>query len=184
MSKKILLLVASEGHQPMEYNGTKEELKEAGFEVVTGSDKKETTTINVDVVINDLNLDDYDGLYIIGGPGALPHLDNENVHLLLNKWAKTGKPYGAICSSVRILAKAGVLNGKKAVGWNGDNRLPDILKLGDAEYVFGGVYTDGMATTGEDPFAAHDFGKAIVQQFKQSKSRLCRGSSMVLPSGQ
>lgn len=158
MSKKILLLIASIGFQPLEYSGTKEELEKAGFEVITGSDKKGIA----DVVIADIDINDYDGLYMIGGPGALTFLDNEKVYNLLRQWQKTGKPFGAICISTRILAHAGVLQGKKAAGWNGDEELPGVLENNGAEYSADDVFHDGNIITASGPMAAHDFGREIV----------------------
>ena len=68
MSKKILLLIASVGFQPLEYSGTKEELEKAGFEVFIGSDKKGVAAsqenfmrVQADVAIADININDYDG---------------------------------------------------------------------------------------------------------------------------
>lgn len=173
MLKKILLLIASTGFQPLEYSGTKEELEKAGFTVVTGSDKKgiavskeDLMRTKVDIQIDDIKISDYDGLYIIGGPGALDHLDNEKVYNLLRQWQKTDKPFGAICISTRILAKAGVLQGKKAAGWNGDNELPSVLQEYGAEYSADDVFRDGNIITGSGPMVAHEFGREIARFFQ------------------
>lgn len=173
MSKKILLLIASQGFQPLEYSGTKEELEKAGFEVVTGSDKKGVAVskenlmrTKINVVIDNIDIKDYDGLYIIGGPGALDFLDNEKVYNLLRQWQKTNKPFGAICISTRILAHAGVLQGKKAAGWNDDNELPGVLQECGAEYSADDVFRNGNIITASGPMAAHEFGKEIVRFFQ------------------
>lgn len=173
MSKKILLLIASTDFQPLEYSGTKEELEKAGFEVVTASDKKgmavskeDLMQAKVDVSVDDININDYDGFYIIGGPGALDYLDNEIVYNLLRQWQKTGKPFGAICISTRILAHAGVLKGKKAAGWNGDGELPGVLEENGAEYSKEDVFQDNNIITASGPMAAHNFGQEIAKTFK------------------
>ena len=106
---------------------------------------------------------DYDGLFIVGGEGALEHLDNETSHQLLKNWQATGKPYGAICISTRILAHAGVLQGKKATGWNGDGELGGILSAGGAEFVDKPVVVDGNVVTGNGPGAAGEWGSEIVK---------------------
>jgi putative intracellular protease/amidase len=172
MSKKVLLILASEGFQVIEYGHTKEELEEAGFEVVVASDKAgeiiggdEKTKAKADLSLDEINLDDYDGLYIIGGPGAKVFLDNEKLYNLLSKWKETGKPYGAICWSVRILAKAGVLKDKIAAGWNGDGELPEILEKNGAKYIEEDAHTDGSIVTASGPGAAREFGRMITEQF-------------------
>ena len=156
----------------MEYADTKEELEKAGFEVITASNEKGEAISNgnfvrakVDVLISDIKVEDYNGLYIIGGPGALTFLDNEIVYNLLRDWQKTKKPFGAICISTRILANAGVLVGKKAVGWNDDGELPGVLQDNGAEYSVNDVFRDGNIITASGPMAAHDFGKEIAKAF-------------------
>jgi len=170
MPKKILLFIAGEGYQPMEYSHTKEELEAAGFEVITGSNQAGeaisqdgVSGAKVDVTIDDIKIEDYDGLYVIGGPGALGNLDNEKTYDLLKNWQLIGKPYGSICISTRILAKAGVLQGIQATGWNGDGELPAILVENGAEYAETDVITDGNITTASGPPVAHDFGREIVK---------------------
>lgn len=173
MDKKILLIIASRDFQQIEYSGTREELEAAGLEVVVGSDKfgeaigkDGVTKVNVDVAIQDINISDYNGIFLIGGPGALEYLDNEKVYDLLTRFRDTGKQFGAICISTRILAHAGLLKDKKATGWNGDGQLPHILNESGAFYTGTPVFTDGDIVTGEDPEAAHLFGKEIANQYK------------------
>lgn len=167
MSKKILFVIASEGFQPVEYGDAKKVLEAAGHQVITVSDKtgiavaKDGSTTIVDLLIKEVELLNYDGLFFIGGPGALEHLDNENSYKLLREWQKTGKPYGAICISPRILAKAGVLKNKKATGWDNDGELAGILSAHGAEYVRESVVVDGNVVTANGPSAAREWGEKI-----------------------
>lgn len=168
--KKVILVIASKGFQQLEYFGTKEELENAGIEVVTAGNetgealgKDGSTIAMVDILFGDINTRDYDGLYLIGGPGALEYLDNEQMYQLLNKWKESGKPFGAICISTRILAKAGVLQSVNATGWNGDEELPAILVEYGAEYVDTMAMTDGNISTASGPPAAHNFGQEIIK---------------------
>lgn len=157
--KKVLLIIASEGYQPAEYGEPKRILKEAGFEVVTGSDKLGIAR----VLIKDIDVENYDALFFIGGPGALEHLDNEDSYGLLRAWQKSDKPYGAICISPRILAKAGVLKNKKATGWDGDGELAGIFKQCGVEYIREDVVAEGNVITASGPAAAEEFGRRIVE---------------------
>lgn len=168
--KKVLLIIAHEGYQPREYSVPKEILSKAGIEVVTASDKDGAAIsagtgekVKVDKVLDEIELLDYDGIFLIGGPGALEHLDNEKIHHLIRLASKNGKLWGAICISPRILAKAGVLQGKKSTGWDGDNELAKILSSAGAEYVRQPVVADGTLITAEGPKAAEEFGKKIIE---------------------
>ena len=172
-NKKILFLIAYYGFQPLEYGGTREELEKAGLQVVVGSNQKgvalgkdNITEVKVDLMIDDIVIGDYDGLYLIGGQGALACLDNEKTHDLLKQWQNTGKSFGAICISTRILAKAGVLQGKTATGWNFDGELPEILVQNGAIYSADDVHRDGNIITASGPMSPHDFGLEIVKAFK------------------
>ena len=107
---KVLLLIASEGYQPFEYGESKRILEEVGHEVVTVSDESgvaqaayDGSSANIDLILDEVNTESGDALFLIGGPGALEHLDNEKTYSLLQAWQKSGKPYGAICISPRIL---------------------------------------------------------------------------------
>jgi protease I len=167
--KKALLIVASKGYQPLEYAGPKKALEEAGFEVITGSDKigeataKDGSVTYAEVVIEGINISDYEGLFFIGGPGALMYLDNENSYKLLREWQKSGKPYGAICISPRILAKAGVLSGKRSTGWDDDGELAEIFSSNGVDYVRDDVVVDDKVVTASGPEMARQFGEKIVE---------------------
>ncbi|MFH1947206.1 MAG: DJ-1/PfpI family protein [Candidatus Magasanikbacteria bacterium] len=171
--KKILLLIASEGYQPLEYGEPKRILESAGHKVFTVSDKSsmalaayDGSSTNVDLTLDEISVDSGDALFLIGGPGALDHLDNEKTYNLLQAWEKTGKPYGAICVSPRILAHAGVLKSKKATGWNGDNELAGIFMEAGVDYIRESVVVDCNVITGSGPEVAEEFGRAIIGVLK------------------
>ena len=171
--KKVLLLIASQDYQPFEYGETKRVLTQAGYQVITVSDGVGTaraaydgSSTQIDLNLDDVKIENGDALFLIGGPGALNHLDNEKVYSLLRDWQKIGKLYGAICISPRILAHAGVLKNKKATGWDGDNELSGIFEEAGVEYVREGVVIDGNVVTGNGPEVAEEFGKVIGELLK------------------
>lgn len=172
MLKKILLIVAHEGYQHIEYNNPKEILTNAGFKVVTASDKdeyavaKNKSKTKVDLTIGEINPEDYAGIFLIGGPGALDHLNNKKVHELLKKIKKLDITFGAICISPRILAQAGVLEGKNATGWDDDNELAEIFKSHKVNYIKKPVVIDEKVITATGPSAAKEFAEAIIKVIK------------------
>ncbi len=165
--KKVVLIIAGAGFQPIEYGETKKILQQAGFEVITASNLKTAISADgveqkADLLISDLNVENYDALYFIGGPGALENLDNELSWSLLKKWQTSNKPYGAICISPRILAKAGVLSGHLATGWDGDGQLTEIFMNYNVNYVKEPVVVDGLIVTANGQQAVKDFAQAII----------------------
>lgn len=166
---KILLVVAGEGFQQREYFDTKKVLEDAGFLVKTASDisgeavAQDGSHVGIDVVLEKVNPIEFDGIFFIGGPGTLEHLDNQESNRILNEMMILQRPYGAICIAPRILAKAHVLVGKRATGWDGDNELAHIFAQNNVAYVREPVVVDGNIVTGNGPGAAMDFGAAIVQ---------------------
>lgn len=168
--KQIVLVVASDGYQPLEYEKPKKLLEAAGIGVVTASDTAgaafaahDNSETPVNLLIDEVDPKQYDGLFFIGGPGALEYLDNESSYDLLRRWRESDKPYGSICISTRILAKAGVLKNKRATGWNNDGKLPGILLEGDAEFIEEHVVVDGQLITASGPEVAEEFGEEIIR---------------------
>lgn len=170
--KKIVLIIASIGYQPREYGIPKKMLTEAGVKVITASDKKggavasDKSTTTVDITLEELKdtVDKYDGIFFIGGPGALAALDNSLSYHIATVAKKHKIPYGAICISPRILAKAGALEGKKATGWDEDNALTAIFAGFGVEYHKNAdIMTDGLVVTARGPASAEKFAEGIMR---------------------
>ncbi|MEK9183421.1 MAG: DJ-1/PfpI family protein [Patescibacteria group bacterium] len=168
--QKVLLIIAHSGFKLVEYMTSKKILIDAGIKVVTASNLLGTAISSitddeakVDLVLDDVNVADYDGIFFIGGPGALENLNNEKSYRIIREVASSGKVWGAICISPRILAAAGVLKNKKVTGWDRDNELAGILSAARAEYVREAMVVDGNLITGNGPEAAAEWGTAIAR---------------------
>lgn len=168
--KKVVLIVASEGYQPLEYEITKNELEANDIEVLTASDRAggavatDGSTTPVDFTIDQLNVGSYHGIFFIGGSGALDCLDHSTSYHLIAQAKDRKVPYGAICIATRILAKAGGLTGKKATGWDGDHALEVIYKLNGVTYEEGKeMVVDGLVVTAAGPKSAKEFSQGIIR---------------------
>lgn len=167
--KQVLLVISETGFQEHEYSETKKVLEDAGIKVVTTSDDpKEAighagTKQKIEVQLDQINPREYDGIFLIGGPGALDHLNIPEVHKVLSEFFALNKPYGAICISTLILAQAELLQNKKATCWNKNEKAQAVLEAHGAEFVDEHVVTDGNVVTANGPDAATDFGKAILE---------------------
>jgi protease I len=164
---KVLFVIASHGYQHVEYGVPKKFLEERGVDVVTASDAAGKATgndgsmVDVDVVLDEVDPAQYDGIFFIGGPGAIEHLNNGQSHRILNETMLQEKAYGAICVSPRILAEAHVMTGKKATGWDGDDALAVLFAQHNVTYVRDPVVVDGNVVTANGPDAAQAFAEAI-----------------------
>lgn len=167
--KKVVFIIASDGYQAIEYGVPKSILEQQGIKVITASDKPggavahDKSTTPVDITVDELNVPDYDGIFFIGGPGAMEYLDNSTSYHIASQAKKHNIPYGAICVSPRILAKAHMLEGKKATGWNGDNALETIFKGNGVIFVDHDIVTDGLVVTAVGPKSADKFAEGIIR---------------------
>lgn len=191
-SIKVLLIVASNGYQPEEFGHTKKILEDAGITVVIASDAPGTATVipslhnphytseqhnatrvpqfascQVAITLDNVNPLAYDGITIVGGAGALEHLDNAIMHTIITQAHHAHKVIAAICIAPRILAHAGILHGKQATGWNADNALDGIYAQHGVTYIKKSVVMDGTLITADGPRAAKEFGNAIAQTLLQ-----------------
>ncbi len=168
--KKVVLVVASRGYQQEEYNETYKVLLKAGVNVTIASDKlglavaHDGSTVKVDIALDALQPSQYDGIFLIGGRGAMRNkcLDTPVMYRILNEAFALGKAYGAICVSPRILAQAQVLRGKKATCWDDDGGTQEVFDAGLVTFVHEPVVVDGKIVTANGPLAAAAFGHAII----------------------
>jgi protease I len=72
-----------------------------------------------------------------------------------------GRPVGAICLSPPVLARAGLLAGRRATTFPTDRAIVE-LKRGGATYVEQAVVLDDAVLTASGPEAAAAFGAALI----------------------
>jgi len=171
---KALMIVAQAGFQHIEYNDTKDELEKAGVDVSVASFEKaeaigkDGSKIEIDIGIKDVNVNEYDAVVLIGGPGAAKQLvGNQDIIRLVQDFDNSEKVIAAICISPVVLAQARLLDGRKATVWNGDEKQEEILTAEGAEYVEEDVVVDTRIITANGPDSAREFGKTIVIVLKE-----------------
>jgi len=170
-NKKALLVIAFRGFKDPEYFITKETLEEAGVETRTASNKKGVAIgadggdTNIDFVVSDVDINNFDAIVFIGGAGCLKSLDNEKSYTIIQETVLRKKILAAICISPIILAKAGVLKNKKATVWSSvlDRGPTKILKENGAKYESMPVVIDEKIITANGPSSAEVFGKEILR---------------------
>lgn len=167
--KKIAMLIAFQGFRDEEYIEPKKILEAAGHKVVTVSTAKGEAkgkfrlTALVDKTVDEIAAADYDALTLVGGPGALEHLDNPRVHELFRTAEALGRVIGSICISPVVLAHAGLLKGRRVTCW------PDgaaEVEKGGGRYTGSDLEIDGRLITANGPLPAKKYGQALAEALK------------------
>ena len=163
------MFIAFQGFRDEEYTEPRRILEAGGHEVVTVSTAKGLArgkfrvTAEVDKTVDEIVAADYDALTLVGGPGALAHLDTPKVHAIFTEAAGLGKLVGAICISPVALAHAGLLRGKTVTCW------PDgsaEVEKGGGKYTGADVEIDGNLITASGPVPAKKYGQALLEALK------------------
>ncbi len=176
MDKKIAMVIAFRDFRDEEYFIPKGILEKAGFKVATissslgGAIAKLGGEAEVDFLLKEVSPADFQALLFIGGPGAVNYFDDPVCHQLSRDFLEPGKILGAICIAPAILAKAGVLKGRKATVWSSamDKSAVKILKNSGAIYLSQPVVVDDNIITANGPLAAKEFALAIIEIFKKN----------------
>jgi len=97
-------------------------------------------------------------------PGGLPgadHLDNDpRIHQILNRTQQAGRYTAAICAAPKVLAHAGLLDGKQATGYPG---ILDKMDLPQVDVDLRPVIRDGNVITSRGPGTAMDFALELIE---------------------
>jgi protease I len=174
LNKKAVMVIAFRNFRDSEYFVPKEILEKTGVKVKTASNKIGTAIgadggdVEVDFSLSEINPASFDAIIFVGGPGCLTALDNENSYQVARETIFQNKVLASICISPVILAKAGVLKGKRATVWSSsvDREPVRILEEQGALYQKNPVVVDGKIVTANGPQAAQEFAKAIINLLK------------------
>jgi protein deglycase len=151
-------------------------LRRAGVEVVSaGLDAQPVRASRGVILVPDTTLDEVmsEPFDMIILPGGLPGADNLNrdprIHTLLQAMNRNGKFTAAICAAPKVLASAGLLNGRKATGYPGVLEKMDRAEI-DIEP--GMVVRDGTIVTSRGPGTAMDFALELIELLVGGAKRL------------
>ena len=170
-----VLVPLAQGCEELEAVTIVDLLRRAGITVVTaGLDDRPVHASRGTVLIPDLTLDAalgqaFDMIVLPGGLPGADHLDNdERVTSLLKQMADDGKYTAAICAAPKVLARTGLLDGKRATSYPGTLNPDTVPGL---DYVEQAVVTDGKVITSRGPGTAMDFALHLIEILAGSQKR-------------
>jgi len=172
--KKVAMIIAFKDFRDEEYFIPKQVLKTGGSKITTVSSELGRAIgiyggeVDVDTTLDKLKVDDFEAIIFIGGSGALKYVEDETCWKIAKETVLKNKVLGAICIGPAILARAGVLSGKKATVWSSplDKSAVKILKEEGAIYEDNQVVEDGNIVTANDARVARKFGETIAKLLK------------------
>jgi protease I len=169
---EVLFIIAQDGFRDEEYLKPKDILEGAGVQVTTASQTAGTCTgalgakVESDLSLSDVDANRYDAVVVIGGPKSPQYLwDNQTVEDIVKSIHSAGKVVASICLSGAVLAKACILEGRKATVFETPETINALVE-GGAEYVREPVVADGRVITAQGPQAAESFGHRIIEALK------------------
>ncbi len=116
--------------------------------------------VKPEVLLKNVKAADFDAVVFVGGVGASAYFDDPTAQALARQAVAEGRVVAAICVAPSILARAGVLKGKRATAWNWQK---EDLERGGALWVDGPAVRDGRLVTGNGPEAARAFAELLAE---------------------
>lgn len=179
-----ILFIATDRFEESELFGPKRILEDKGARVTLASldtNPIQATvhddpgkTIRSDIVVDGVQVEDYDGLLLPGGVGNPDRLRSEaKVIEIIRAFAEAGKPVAAICHGPWLLIEADLLRGRRATSW------PSIrtdLKNAGATVVDEPAVTDGNIITSRKPDDVPAFAEALIELLEKSPTRTGAGA--------
>jgi protease I len=166
--KNVVMIIACKDFRDEELAEPRKALEAAGARVVVASTSRQGckgmlgAEVTPDLVVGDIVVDEFDAVVFVGGSGSAALYDDEKILSVAREAEKDGLVVGAICLAPGILAKAGVLEGKKATAY--DSELArKAFEEGGATYTGAKVVVDGVYVTANGPAAAGAFGEKLVE---------------------
>lgn len=172
INKKIAILVDNYFEQA-EFEEPLEQLKEAGAAVTVVATEtkalqgmmhvKEGDAFTADLLLGEVNVDDYDALVL---PGGVVNADRLRMNHLAREWVNhftdSGKLIAAICHAPWLLVSADLVEGRRLTSYY---TLQDDIRNAGAEWIDQPVVMDGNLITSRQPDDIPDFIEAVGEWF-------------------
>lgn len=168
-----VLVPLAQGCEELEAVTVIDLLRRAGIGVVTaGLDDKPVrasrgTVLIPDVTLNEAATQKFDMIVLPGGlPGADNLNDDPRIHGLLKQVSETGGYTAAICAAPRVLARGGMLQGRRVTSFPGALDAYEGFEYSDSP-----VVQDGRLITSRGPGTAMDFALLLIENLVGKEKR-------------
>jgi protein deglycase len=159
-----VLVPLAEGFEEIEAVTIIDVLRRAGIEVVIAGLAPGPVTgshgirIDTDLPLAQARAADFDLIALPGGLPGADHLERDpHLRQLLTDMAAAGKTVSAICAAPKVLAGAGLLQGRRATSY------PGFLDPRQVRYREDPVVVDGQLITSRGPGTALAFALTLVE---------------------
>jgi protease I len=166
---RVLIIIAPEKFRDEELAEPVAAFTKAGIAYEIASTRRGACTgmlgakVMATTSLEELDPKGYDAILIVGGGGAQAHLwDDDLLQPIVRFFSDKMKVVGAICLAPVVLARAGILKGKKATYYESPVAFRE-MKAGGAVLVNQPVVTDGRIVTANGPAAAKEFADTFVK---------------------
>ncbi|MES9969169.1 MAG: DJ-1 family glyoxalase III [Candidatus Thiodiazotropha sp.] len=170
-----VLVPLAQGCEELEAVTITDLLTRAGIEVVTaGLDSQPVKasrgiTLVPDTTLDAVMDDEFDMLVLPGGLPGADYLDADpRIHELLKRLDQQGKFTAAICAAPKVLAGAGLLEGRRATSYPG---VLDKMELPQVDVQLEPVISDERVITSRGPGTAMDFALELIERLCGRETR-------------
>jgi protease I len=178
--KKILMIVPARNFNDEEYLRPRavfdrEKIKVSVASTHIGQIKGSFGTwIKADCQLVEVKPADFDAVVFVGGSGTVEYFGNSTALRIAREMNACGKIIAAICIAPAILARAGLLRGRKTACFPSETER--ILE-GGAVLLDAGVVVDGNIITARGPENASEFGESIIRKLPSQNVVLLRSAA-------
>ena len=161
----ILIVLANKDFRDEEYNIPEAIYKENGIGIkVAAADPNDCigtggTIISPDLTFDQVNEDQFDAIMFVGGLGVERYFADESAIGLAKQFYQDKRIVSAICWAPVILAKAGIVSGKRVTGSSDSEN--DLVAAG-GNYTGAEVEIDSNIITGNGPEASEKFAQTVT----------------------
>lgn len=175
LSNVHVLILATDGFEQVELFEPRQALLDAGVKVALASEKMDPIqgmnhdekgdTITPDMLIDDVDTEDYTALLLPGGVANPDTLRmNDRAIEIIEEFADDEKLIAAICHAPWLLVEADVVDGRRMTSW--PSVRTDLANAG-ADVVDEEVVVDGSFITSRKPEDIPAFNKAILAALQE-----------------